>query len=149
MGTTLDLLWFGPDKVACAHVGDSRVYLLRDGVLRQVTDDHSMVMEMVRAGLIDKEQAARHPMRNVITRAVGTENSVDVDLMTIDRQKEDMWLVCSDGLHGMVRDEDIQDVLTRYAPSEAAGELMMRALAAGGTDNVTLVVVRDREGSHE
>lgn len=76
MGTTLDLLWFGTDMVYVAHVGDSRVYRLRDGSLEQITSDHSMVMEMVRAGMITEEQAAVHPMRNIITRAVGTENTL-------------------------------------------------------------------------
>ena len=76
MGTTLDVLWFGGKAVYCAHVGDSRVYLLREGQLRQVTQDHSMVMEMYRAGIITLEQAEHHPMKNIITRAVGTENHV-------------------------------------------------------------------------
>ena len=146
MGTTLDVLWIGAESVYCAHVGDSRVYLLRNGELKQITDDHSMVMEMYRAGLITAEQAAHHPMRNIITRAVGTESGVDVDLISTARQKGDVWLVCSDGLHGMVKDEDIADILGRYAPEEAAGELLSRAMAAGGLDNISLVVVLDREG---
>lgn len=146
MGTTLDVLWIGSESVYCAHVGDSRVYLLRDGQLKQVTEDHSMVMEMCRAGLITEEQAAHHPMRNIITRAVGTENSVEVDLISTARRKGDVWLVCSDGLHGMVSNDDIADVLNRYAPEEAAGELLSRAMAAGGLDNISLCVVLDKEG---
>lgn len=147
MGTTLDVLWIGSSHVYCAHVGDSRVYLLRDGELKQVTQDHSMVMEMYRSGLITLEQAENHPMKNIITRAVGTESNVDIDLISTNRRKGDLWLVCSDGLHGMVKDEDIRDVLLRYDPEEAAGELLTRSMAAGGLDNISLTVVLDREGA--
>jgi len=147
MGTTLDVLWLGYTSAIIGHVGDSRVYLLRDGELRQMTDDHSMVMEMVRSGLITKEQAAAHPMRNIITRAVGTENSVEIDLLTEDRRQGDIWLICSDGLHGMISDEQICDILTRYAPEPAADELLEAALRAGGHDNISLVILQDREGA--
>ena len=147
MGTTLDVLWLGAEKAYIAHVGDSRVYLLREGALRQVTDDHSMVMEMVRAGLITAEQAAVHPMRNIITRAVGTENSLDVDILTEDRRAGDIWLLCTDGLHGLVEDEALRDRLTRYAPEQAADELLSMALEAGGHDNVSFVILLDREGA--
>ena len=147
MGTTLDVLWVGAKEVYIGHVGDSRIYRLRDGELKQMTEDHSMVMEMVRAGMISEEQAAVHPMRNIITRAVGTENGVDIDLLTEDRKAGDLWLICSDGLHGLVKKDVMQDLMTRYAPEQAADELLAAALRAGGHDNISLVLLKDREGA--
>lgn len=151
MGTTLSVIWVGPEEVYVAHVGDSRVYLLRDGELQQQTDDHSMVMEMVRAGVITGEQAAAHPMRNVITRAIGTESGVDVDLLTVPRQKGDVWLISTDGLHGMLSNETMKQVLTECLPDldAAADGLLSAALEAGGHDNVSLVLLFDQAGCRE
>lgn len=147
MGTTLSVIWLGREGAFIAHVGDSRVYLLREGHLRQVTDDHSMVMEMVRAGVLTSEQAANHPMRNVITRAIGTESGVDVDCIMEPRRKGDLWLICSDGLHGMVPDARMEELLRSHAQEEAADLLLQAALDAGGHDNVSFVLVYDREGA--
>lgn len=146
MGTTLTVLWFGPEKACIAHVGDSRCYLLRGGKLRQVTDDHSMVMEMVRTGIITAEQAENHPMRNIITRAVGTEEEVTADLLEEERQQDDLWLICSDGLHGMVPDSAIFSTLSACGrqPEQAVRALMDAALAAGGRDNISIAVIWDR-----
>ncbi len=123
-----------------AHVGDSRVYLLRDGILRQVTRDHSMVADMVRKGLLTEEQAATHPMRNYITRAVGTEPTVQVDVLGLERQKGDRWLVCSDGLHGLLTKEELQTILSGEDLEEAADQMMRTALDRGGRDNISLVL---------
>ena len=149
MGTTLTLLWAGAENMYIAHVGDSRCYLLRDGALTQVTDDHSLVMEMVRAGMLTREQAAVHSMRNVITRAVGTDAVMEPDILVKKREKGDLWLICSDGLHGMVKDEEMQAILTEHPLQEAADLLIQAALDGGGKDNVTLALLLDREGSHE
>ena len=95
MGTTLCVLWIGDEELFLAHVGDSRCYRFSEGKLAQITDDHSMVMEMVRAGILTAEAAAVHPMRNVITRAVGTDPAVDVDLKTFPRVDGELWLLCA------------------------------------------------------
>lgn len=146
MGTTLTLLWFSDHYVYIGHVGDSRAYLLRDGQFRQITNDHSLVAELVRSGHLTSKQAEKHPMRNVITRAVGTEETIDVDLLVEERHKGDIWLVCSDGLHGQVTDHSLEAVLSMNAPHVAADLLMESALTSGGSDNISLVVLLDREG---
>ena len=143
MGTTLTALWAAPDEMLIAQVGDSRAYLLRDGELRQVTRDHSMVAEMLRCGLITPQQAENHPMRNVITRAVGTEDDIEVDILTEKRRPGDRWLLCSDGLHGMVADDEMAALLRLPDLEEAADRLIGAALDAGGQDNVSLVLVED------
>ena len=150
MGTTMTVLWAAPEKMLLAHVGDSRCYLLRGGELKQVSRDHSLVAEMVREGLLTPEQAACHPMRNVITRAVGTDRSVEVDITEELRQKGDVWLICSDGLHGMVEDEKLRETLLTHAPEEAADLLLQAALEAGGRDNISLAIVLDTgEAGHD
>lgn len=149
MGTTLDAVWFSDQRACIAHVGDSRVYRMQAGRLEQITEDQSMVMEMFRSGLITREQADTHPMRNIITRAVGTDPTLDIDMITVGRRKGDIWLICSDGLHGMISDEQIAAILSHSAPERAADELIAAALQAGGRDNVSVVVVLDQEGCHE
>lgn len=144
MGTTMTVLWFGEDEIFLGHVGDSRCYRFADGRLEQVTDDHSMVMEMVRAGVLTVEQAAVHPMRNVITRAVGTDPETDVDVRVLPRRPGTLWLVCSDGLHGMVSDAEIAEILSAEGEdSDRAHHLLEAALTAGGHDNISLVLVRE------
>ena len=143
MGTTLSVIWPEEEKMLIAHVGDSRVYLMRDGQLRQVTQDHSMVADMVRRGLLTEEQAATHPMRNYITRAVGTEPTVEVDTLAVERQRGDRWLVCSDGLHGLVAKEELQALMALDDMEEAADQMIREALDRGGRDNVSLVLAWD------
>lgn len=145
MGTTMTVLWFSDACLYIGHVGDSRAYRLRDGELKQITDDHSLVAEMVRSGMITSEQASVHPMRNVITRAVGTDESVEVDLICADRCKGDKWLVCSDGLYGMVDDDVMAEILREHPMKEAAELLMEAALDNGGRDNISLVILEDKE----
>ena len=144
MGTTLSVLWMSDNFVYIGHVGDSRVYLLRDGEFKQMTLDHSLVEQLVREGVLTEEEAQNHPMRNIITRAIGTE-SVEVDVVVEERRKGDLWLACSDGLHGLVDDRQMRDALRQYAPEKAADVLLKAALDAGGRDNVTLVIVHDGE----
>lgn len=145
MGTTLSVLWMSDNFVYIGHVGDSRVYLLREGEFKQMTLDHSLVEQLVREGVLTEEEAQNHPMRNIITRAIGTDESVEVDVVVEERRKGDLWLACSDGLHGLVDDRQMRDALRQYAPEKAADVLLKAALDAGGRDNVTLVIVHDGE----
>ena len=145
MGTTLSVLWMSDNFVYIGHVGDSRVYLPRDGEFKQMTLDHSLVEQLVREGVLTEEEAQNHPMRNIITRAIGTDESVEVDVVVEERRKGDLWLACSDGLHGLVDDRQMRDALRQYAPEKAADVLLKAALDAGGRDNVTLVIVHDGE----
>lgn len=147
MGTTLTVLWVDKDDILIGHVGDSRAYRLRDGKLEQITQDHSMVAEMVRQGVITPEQASTHPMRNVITRAVGTEDEIEVDVLREERRPGDIWLVCSDGLYGMVGDNRMTELILEDKPEIAADELLHAALEAGGRDNVSLVLMQDEEAA--
>lgn len=149
MGTTLSVIWRGGRYMYIAHVGDSRIYRMRDGSLEQITQDHSLVEELVRAGLITHKQARVHPRRNVITRALGTGGDSTPDLLAADTRQGDVWLICSDGLNSMLPDEVIAAQLSAAGTPKglkaAADELIRLALEAGGKDNVTLVMVLDEE----
>ena len=140
MGTTLTVLWEADEVIYCAHVGDSRAYLLRGGELRQVTLDHSMVAELMREGLITAEEAAVHPYRHIITRAVGTDPTVEADIITETKTPGDRWLICSDGLTGAVSDIVLKEHMEKYELQEAADRLLALALEQGGQDNITLVL---------
>jgi protein phosphatase len=144
MGTTIVALMRVRDRAVVAHVGDSRAYLLRDGRLRRLTDDHSWVSEQVKHGLLTPEQAGRHPMRNIVTRALGNQPEVEVDLAEEEIRPGDVFALCSDGLNGMLGDDEIQQVLEANAsvPQEACRRLVDRANALGGEDNITVIVVR-------
>src|SRR4051794_38939942 len=111
MGTTLTAVIVGSHDVAVGHVGDSRLYRLRDGTLERLTRDHSLVEEFVRQGRLTPEQAERHPQRSVITRALGPESEVAVDTFTVPAKDGDIYLLCSDGLSGMVSDKGMQQIL--------------------------------------
>ena len=143
MGTTLTVVWPTPDEMIIGQVGDSRAYLLRDGELTQVTEDHSMVADMVRKGVLTEEQAACHPMRNYITRAVGTEEDVEIDLSMHDRKHGDRWLICSDGMYGMVTKGEMLQLMQTENLEEAAEKMLQAALAGGGRDNISLVLLQD------
>lgn len=146
MGTTLTLLCPSGKEMLIAQVGDSRAYLIRGGIMRQVTVDHSLVGDMVRRGVLTEEQAACHPMRNYITRAVGTEDTIEVDLYTEKRQAGDRWLVCSDGLYGQMSRAVLQELVMLENPEEAADRLLQTALDNGGKDNITLILLTDETG---
>ena len=146
MGTTLSVLWRGGRYMYIAHVGDSRIYRLRGGALEQITQDHSLVEELVRARIITREQARTHPRRNIITRALGTQGDNAPDLLAADAQPGDLWLLCTDGLSGMLTDETIEAEMRRNVPLDAmADSLLSQALEAGGRDNVTLILFREGE----
>ena len=141
MGTTMTVALVEDDRVAIGHVGDSRAYLFRDGSLEQLTDDHSLVAELVRSGKLSPEEAEIHPQRSVITRAVGTEPDVDVDTFSVDGAAGDLFLICSDGLTDMVDEETILDALesNRHDLKAAAKALVNAANRVGGEDNITVV----------
>lgn len=142
MGTTLTAAMVFGAKVVVAQVGDSRAYIMTDGTLRQLTKDHSWVNEEVERGNITLAEAKIHPRRNVLTRAVGIAPKVDVDTLSIDVKEGDVLCLCSDGLYGLVDDEDIQEVLTTHSPSEASRILVDRANELGGHDNITVIVAQ-------
>ena len=147
MGTTLTLLWPAENEIFIAQVGDSRAYLLRDGEMIQITEDHSLVGDMVRRGVLTEDQAACHPMRNYITRAVGTEDSIEVDLYSEKRKAGDRWLICSDGLYGQMNRSVLQELASSENPEEAADRLMQTALDNGGKDNISLILLTDIDGA--
>lgn len=142
MGTTLTLCRFLPSGTAqVAHIGDSRLYLLRSGELRQVTKDHTLVADLVAMGRITAEEAKTHPRRNLVTRVIGTPE-VDVDEFDLELQPSDRVIICSDGLNSMLADSNIATIATRASsPSEAAWSLVEAANAAGGVDNTTVAVI--------
>ena len=143
MGTTLTAVYVGERDVAVAHVGDSRAYCLRDGQLLRLTDDHSLVDELLRQGRLTPEEAVEHPQRSVITRALGIEGEVEVDTRSFRGQAGDVYLLCSDGLTTMVPEERIAQLLVAAASLREAGEhLIAEANRAGGRDNITVVLLR-------
>lgn len=145
MGTTLVGLLVDGDKVVLANVGDSRIYRIRDEGIKQVTDDHSLVMEEVRKGNMTPEEARNHPQKHVINRALGISDSIKVDISSLEYQEQDIYLLCSDGLSDMVRDEEIMSLAesTRDKPLEELGKnLIDAAKKKGGHDNITVVLVR-------
>jgi serine/threonine protein phosphatase PrpC len=146
MGTTVTAAYVGEDEVTVGHVGDSRCYLLRDGELRRLTTDHSLVGELVKRGKLTEEQAESHPQRSVITRALGPEPKVDVDVESFPAQAGDLFMVCSDGLTAMVHEPKLKPLLVGDKPLEQLGrELIAAANAAGGRDNITVVLFRLEE----
>jgi PPM family protein phosphatase len=151
MGTTVTAALVGEDgTVAFAHVGDSRAYLLRDGSLQRLSEDHSLVHELVRKGQLSEVEAEQHPQRSVITRALGTDEDVQIDTFTLESKPDDVLLLCTDGLNTMVSEQDIASVLASpTAAADIARQLVRAALRAGGEDNVTAVVVRFGEPAAE
>lgn len=146
MGTTVTAAYVGDDGVAVAHVGDSRAYRLRDGELERLTHDHSLVAELVRRGKLTEEEAEEHPQKSVITRALGAEAGVEVDTHTHPARGGDVFLLCSDGLTGMVPEERIGELLAESHSLKAAGQGLIReANERGGRDNITVVLFRLEE----
>ena len=142
MGTTITACVVHEDKLAIAHVGDSRAYLLHAGKLQQLTRDHSWVADMVEQGRLTPEEARVHPNRSVITRALGSDPNMQPDLYDITASEGDRLLLCSDGLTGMVDDGSIQALLARIRdPQRCAAALVNEAIANGGADNITVIVV--------
>lgn len=145
MATTLTALFLKKGRAFLAHIGDSRAYLLRSGKLKQLTEDHSVVAEQVRSGLLTPEQARRSRNRNMITRALGIGDDLSADLAAHPVQKNDTFLLCTDGLTEMVDDREINSILATSSPRDAVRKLLDAANARGGADNITAVVVRVTE----
>lgn len=143
MGTTASCIMMGQGRYIIGHIGDSRVYLLRDGVLRQITKDHSYVQEQVDAGFLTPEQARYHPYSNVITRCVGANAAVEADVLTGELVVGDIYLVASDGLTGMVEDPQLKKILeARQSPGRMVDAMITEANRRGGLDNITAIVVQ-------
>jgi PPM family protein phosphatase len=143
MGTTVTAALVTDERITFGHVGDSRAYLYRGGALQQLSDDHSLVGELVRRGAITQDEAEQHPQRSIITRALGTEQDVESDTFSVEARDDDVILLCSDGLSGMVRDDAIARILHDAASLAAAAAALIRAAnAAGGEDNITVVLFR-------
>jgi protein phosphatase len=142
MGTTVTAAYVGENSVTVAHVGDSRCYRVRDGELERLTDDHSLVGDLVRLGKLTEEQAETHPQRSVITRALGPEPSVMVDVEEYGARGGDLFLVCSDGLTSMVREDKLKPLLIEHTGTleELGRGLIAAANAAGGRDNITVIL---------
>ena len=141
MGTTITVALVENGNVAFGHVGDSRAYLIRDGRMEQVTEDHSLVNELMKSGKLSREEAESHPQRSVITRALGTDPDVDVDTFTIEAKTGDVFLLCSDGLTDMVGEREILGLVERNRPDidAALKSLVKAANRSGGEDNITVV----------
>lgn len=142
MGTTTSVLAVLGDQAWLAHVGDSRIYMVRGDSIQQLTDDHSLVATMVREGLLTSQEAETHPRRNVLQRSMGVAEEVDVDVRgPIQLQADDVFILCSDGLHGLVKEPELMEI-ARQPIEEAADEYLKRALERGAPDNVTVIVAR-------
>jgi serine/threonine protein phosphatase PrpC len=141
MGTTMTVAFFDGNGVWIGHVGDSRAYLIRDGKLEQLTEDHSLVAELVRSGKLSPEEAETHPQRSVVTRALGTDPDVDVDTFRIEAKPGDLFLLCSDGLTSMVADDTIfEEIRRNRGDLQGAAKALVRAAnRGGGEDNITVV----------
>jgi len=145
MGTTVVVVLVRGENAYVAHVGDSRVYLLREGTLEQITDDHSLIAEKVRHGLITPEEAKSHKMRNVITRSLGYQEDVEVDLSVRAVRRGDQFLLCSDGLSGLVEDDELCELMMTQGPQAAARDLVGLACERGGDDNITTIIASVEE----
>lgn len=143
MGTTATALLLLKDKAYFAHVGDSRLYRLRQDELALLSEEHTLVMEMVKNGLIERAEARQHPYRNVITRALGTHAEIDVNTPPkgLPIRLGDRYVLCSDGLHDLVEDEEIKRYVSEYPPTEAGRSLVELAKTRGGHDNISVIVL--------
>ncbi|MDI3281523.1 MAG: protein phosphatase 2C domain-containing protein, partial [Bacillota bacterium] len=141
MGTTLTALLLREETCILGHVGDSRAYLIRERKIQQLTNDHSVVGELLRSGTLSPEEAMAHPQRHLLTRALGTAAEVEVDVTAFRAVLDDVLVLCTDGLTSLVEEEEIAQVIERsYHPQQAADELVRLANERGGTDNITVIV---------
>ena len=149
MGTTIVAALFSDGRVTLAHVGDSRIYRFRDDELKQVTSDHSLVQELIDRGFFTPEEAQANTPKNLVTRALGIDEHVEVDVQEMETLPGDVYLLCSDGLNDMVNDEEIRLTLSKYSAnlSHAAHELVRLANEGGGKDNISVVLARPRRGT--
>lgn len=146
MGTTMVLLWEHRGRIYIGNVGDSRAYLYSQNKLWQLTEDHSLINEQVRAGVISEEEAPHVVGRNVITRSVGFERDVMVDVLEREPQPGDLYLLCSDGLSGLISNEKMLELVQLPNPEDAVAKCIKEAKAAGGDDNISVIVIRPKNG---
>lgn len=140
MGTTMTMTMFDENEAVIGHVGDSRAYLLRENKLQQLTQDHSLVEELVKNGSITKDEAMHHPQKHIITRAIGTEEKVKIDIIKIEIKSDDLILLCSDGLSNYLDNDEIESVLKAGDTcSGVSKELVNMAVERGGNDNITVI----------
>lgn len=142
MGTTLTSVWILDGLAYVAHIGDSRAYRMRAGILKQVTRDHTLVEELIKTGSIDREAALSHPQKNVLMKAVGADDRVSPDLHEVEAQADDLFLLCSDGLTHYLKAEEIKEILAvKSTLEERLSQLVELALERGGADNITAVAI--------
>ena len=146
MGTTMVLFWGFKGRVYIANVGDSRAYLYIAPKLWQLTEDHSLINEQVRAGVISEEEAPHVDGRNVITRSVGFERDVIVDVLEREPGPDDLYMLCSDGLSGMITPDALSELVKKSSPEEAVAKCINEAKTAGGDDNISVIVIRPKIG---
>lgn len=149
MGSTLVLCTIKNNEAVIANVGDSRLYIIREGKIRQITRDHSFVEEMVSLGKINREEARNHPDKNIITRAIGVKDSVSVDIFTEKIEENDKLLLCSDGLTNMLADSEILEIIENNEIKNAVETLIERANDNGGRDNIAVVLVEPFGGCND
>ncbi|MCC7459877.1 MAG: Stp1/IreP family PP2C-type Ser/Thr phosphatase [Proteobacteria bacterium] len=142
MGTTSTVMFVSADKAYIAHVGDSRAYCVRGNEIIQITEDHSLVHEQLKSGLITEEEARTHQLKNIITRSVGVQEEVEVDTIVWKIQPGDSYLLCSDGLSNMMNDDEMQEIISKFDVEQGARELVDLANQRGGEDNITLILLK-------
>jgi len=144
MGTTLSVLVFHQQTAYIAHIGDSRIYLLRNGYLKKLTYDHTQVQQLVERGILTIEEAQKHPQKNILTQALGVDQSIQVFTWSGKLKKKDIFLLCSDGLYDMLNDHDIRNIMMDHihSPFDMCHALINEALSNGGRDNVSSMVVK-------
>jgi len=146
MGTTITAVYAAEPQIYWGHVGDSRLYLIRDNMLQQITNDHSFVWELVQSGSITADEALIHPRRNILTRAVGTSDTISVDSGSFSLQLGDRLLLCTDGLTNMITEKHILDICSQTANLPAiVNQLVEQANQAGGYDNITAIIIEYRD----
>jgi protein phosphatase len=144
MGTTIIVSMVLNNKIYIGNVGDSRAYLIRNGKIEQITVDHSYIEELLKSGSITKEEAVNHPQKNIITRALGSSKEVKADTFSVELQKKDSILFCTDGLTNMLNDDEILKAITESKePEEICQKLIKGSIANGGEDNITVIIIRE------
>lgn len=144
MGTTITLAYIYKSKVFIGHVGDSRAYFIHNNEIKQITEDHTLVNELIKNGSITPAEAINHPQKNMITRAIGTSSNIEMDFYTIDIRKEDIFILCSDGLSNMVGEDNILEIVNKYnnCMNEICNSLVELAKTNGGKDNITVIGIK-------
>lgn len=142
MGTTTTVAYFDEGKAYFAHVGDSRAYCIRNKKISQITEDHSLVHEQLKSGLITEEEAKNHQLKNIITRSVGVQEEVETDTIVWKVQKNDIYLLCSDGLSNMLSNKEMQDIVSSTDTETASRALVDLANERGGDDNISVILIR-------